>query len=87
MTEFGNALQAVLNGATELPQAGGPAPQRPITGAPPPMAAQQALSSASALPDAPAPRKTNMGLLVGVAFAFLVAGVAIAVVVMKVIAK
>ncbi len=86
MTELANALQAVLAGATDLPQnGGGQALPRPITGAPPPAA--QTPQSSSSLPATPVPRKTNVGLLVGVALAFLFAGVAIAVVVMKVIAK
>jgi len=88
MAEFANALQAVLAGATDLPQSGEGQALRPIASAPLPIAPpQQGSPPSSALPVAPMERKTNIGLLVGVALAFLLAGVAIAVVAMKFIAK
>ncbi len=86
MTEFGNALQTVLAGGTELP---GMQPQQ-LAAAPHAMTPSGSIPqppNSSALPPLAPARKQNFGLLVGVAFAFLVAGVAIAVLVMKVIAK
>ena len=78
--EFANAMQAVLDGKTELPTLSQPAPH-----VPPP--APSVPDSGPLIPPAPPPavRQSgpSMGLLVGVAAAFLVAGALLAVVAMK----
>jgi serine/threonine-protein kinase len=91
--EFAGALQAVLNGATELP---GPAPAIELTmrsnGAfatsTAPMPAQSAGAPSTPLPPKAAPKqKSQVGLLVGVAIAFLLMGVLLALVVVKAMGK
>lgn len=86
MTEFGAALSAVLAGRTELPSPG--TQPAAIAPSPPPPPASGASLPSLEEPAAPQQdKRSNVGLLVGVAVAFLVAGVAIAVVVMKAMGK
>lgn len=97
--EFAAALQAVLNGATELPGGDGqPArPPMPSNALPTPLA-QPAVMAA---PTVPAPARSSplpqqraastgrppVALLVGVAVAFLIVGAILAAIVMKLVVK
>jgi serine/threonine protein kinase len=89
MAELGLALGAVLEGRRELPQSMSPHPAHahvtaePIGGAIPPRNAPASADSELAPTHADIP-KTNTGLLIGVAIAFLCVGIAITVVVMSV---
>jgi serine/threonine-protein kinase len=102
--EFAHALQAVLNGMTEVPpyQNAQNAPVLGAAGAPPvPMAAAPAPAPTAAAANAGGPRSTplphgpasgrgkgpSIGLLIGVAAAFLVVGAALAALVMKLVLK
>ena len=104
--EFAHALQAVLNGMTEVPPYphGQNAPMLGAAGAPPvpmaqppaPMAqppapaplAPNPNARTSPLPRVPASRRgPSIGLLIGVAAAFLVVGAALAALVMKLVLK
>jgi len=98
--EFAHALQAVLAGATEVPpfQDGAPRPALPSQGnVPTPLAqAAIALPPAGAIPaparSSPLPRqaassKPPLGLLIGIALAFLVVGAVLAAVVLKLVMK
>jgi serine/threonine-protein kinase len=100
--EFAHALQAVLNGATEVPPFGAdahgaPRPLMPSQGAvPTPLAAAVALPPGGAVPaparSSPLPRqvastKPSIGLLVGIALAFLVVGAILAAIVLKLVMK
>ena len=99
--EFAHALAAVLSGATEVPPFDGGIPQRaqaPSAGAIPTplMAPAVALPpAAAAIPEptrsSPLPRqqgqaKPPLGLLIGIALAFLVVGAVLAAVVLKLVA-
>jgi serine/threonine protein kinase len=99
--EFAHALQAVLNGATEVPpfQDGTPRPVMPSQGnVPTPLAqAAVALPGAGAMTaptrSSPLPRqaqastKPPLGLLIGIALAFLVVGAVLAALVLKLVMK
>ena len=95
--ELAHALQAVLNGATEIPPYADTAPRpmmpsaplaptpaaavpAPVVVAPPPQAPREA-------PVAPGPKQPSVGLLVGVALAFLVVGAALAAIVMRLVMR
>jgi serine/threonine-protein kinase len=96
--DFANALQAVLNGATELPKPGG-APNGASTktvampsaavatplAQPAPVATAQVPQPArsSPLPAVPGASRPPIGLLIGIAVAFLIVGAALAAVIMK----
>jgi len=95
--DFANALQAVLNGATEMPAPAG------ANGAARPMAPPNAVATPMAQPavNAPVPPPTRssplpavagtsrppIGLLIGIALAFLVVGAVLAAVIMKFVVK
>lgn len=94
--EFAHALQAVLNGATEVPQvpgmANGQRPQMPSAPAIPTPLASPALQlpqrqpeMSSPLPSPARPNKPSTGLLVGIAIGFLIVGAALAAIVMKLV--
>lgn len=97
--EFANALQAVLNGATELPtNAGGAGNQTQVMvqsgvqPVPTPMASPAQLAvpanggpASSALPPIGATGKPNIAVLAGVAVAFLIVGAILAAIVMKLV--
>jgi serine/threonine-protein kinase len=101
--EFAHALQAVLAGMTEVPPfgvevPGAPRPMMPSAGAIPTPLAQQAIAMppAGAIPaparSSPLPRqvastKPPIGLLVGIALAFLVVGAILAAIVLKLVMK
>jgi eukaryotic-like serine/threonine-protein kinase len=99
-SEFAHALQAVLAGQTEVPPfndgtarlapsgAAIPTPLAQATGAgAAPPAAPPAPGRSSPLPRQPASTKPPIGLLVGIAFAFLVVGAVLAAVVLKLVMK
>jgi serine/threonine protein kinase len=101
--EFAHALQAVLNGATQVPPFDDGAPRAPMASAPQALAsaapaAASPAQAAATVPAPPAPRSTpmpaqvqpagpSMGLLVGVAVGALVLGAIIAGVAMKLLGK
>jgi len=98
--EFAHALQAVLAGATEVPpfQDGAPRPVLPSQGNMPTPLAQAAIAlpPTGAIPaparSSPLPRqarssKPPLGLLIGIALAFLVVGAVLAAVVLKLVMK
>jgi serine/threonine-protein kinase len=101
--DFANALQAVLNGATELPAALGangagkasqpsanlPTPIAQPAGATPPAppAAVPAPPHSSPLPQPPGAGRPPIAMLAGVALAFLVVGALLAAVIMKFVVK
>jgi serine/threonine protein kinase len=98
-SEFAHALQAVLAGQTEVPPfndgtarqlapsgAAIPTPLAQAAGAAPP-AALPAPGRSSPLPRQPAETKPPIGLLVGIALAFLVVGAVLAAVVLKLVMK
>ncbi|MDB4936611.1 MAG: Serine/threonine protein kinase PrkC, regulator of stationary phase [Labilithrix sp.] len=99
--EFAHALQAVLAGATEVPpfQDGAQRAMIPSAGVVPTPLAQAAvaLPPGGAIPaparSSPLPRqvavssKPSIGLLVGIAFAFLVVGAILAAIVLKLVMK
>ena len=96
--EFAHALQAVLNGATEVPpfydgvrpamgsQGNVPTPlaQQAVAVAPAPMSTA---TRSSPLPRQRASTKPSIGLLVGIAFGFLVVGAVLAAIVLKLVMK
>jgi serine/threonine-protein kinase len=105
--DFANALQAVLNGATEMP-AGSSAPNGaahpgaaaasagsiPVSAPAQPVVAQAQSTRpapeparSSPLPNLPTKSLPPIGLLVGVAVAFLLVGAALAALVMKLVVK
>ncbi len=99
--DFANALQAVLNGATELPSTGGAngaaRPPMPSAGAVATPLAQPAVAAppanmpsptrSSPLPNVTGPTRPPLGLLVGIAVAFLIVGAALAAVIMKFVVR
>jgi serine/threonine-protein kinase len=95
--EFAAALQAVLNGATDLPGPGGTQPMRANGPSAPALPATQANGGGipNAVPSTPLPpvaglrssKSPSMGLLVGVAVAFLVVGAVLALVLVKAMGK
>jgi serine/threonine-protein kinase len=98
--EFAHALQAVLNGHTEVPPFGGGASPKalpsagalaslaPAVTAPAPSAvAIPAPPHSSPLPQMPASSSPPLGLLVGIAVAFLIVGAVLAAVVLKLVVK
>jgi serine/threonine-protein kinase len=87
MSDLSVALQAVLEGKRELPQAVTPHPAHTETQ---PMPAESQAAARNASSDADMPMeipKSNMGLLIGVAVAFLLAGVLLTVVGMALLKK
>jgi serine/threonine-protein kinase len=90
--EFAAALQAVLNGAKDLPGAPAVGPTLRSNGVSPtstaPMPAQTAPAASTPLPPKVGSKpQSQVGLLVGVALAFLVVGALLALVVVKVMGK
>ncbi|MBX3186465.1 MAG: serine/threonine protein kinase [Labilithrix sp.] len=93
--EFAHALQAVLNGATEVPPYGNGAgaPQAgqvlptPSPAAAPSAGALPAPVRSSPLPRVAAPQKLPIGLLAGIALAFLVVGAILAAIVLKLVMR
>jgi serine/threonine-protein kinase len=99
--EFAHALQAVLNGLTEVPpfQDGAPRGALPSQGNMPTPLAQAAIAlpPGGAIPaparSSPLPRlaqasgKPPLGLLIGIALAFLVVGAVLAAIVLKLVMK
>jgi serine/threonine-protein kinase len=100
--EFAHALQAVLAGATDVPPFGadgkGARPMMPSQGAIPTPLAQAAIAlppkgaipepaRSSPLPRVQASTKPPIGLLIGIALAFLVVGAILAAIVLKVVMK
>jgi len=89
MSELGAALQAVLDGKQALPSQPG-TPPAPAVVPSPPSSSVPSMPNMSFGPEAPTHpmiAKTNTGLLVGIAIAFLVAGVVLAFVGMALLKK
>jgi serine/threonine protein kinase len=97
--DFANALQAVLSGATELPPLlganGAARPAMQSASAVPTPLAQPAIVApqmtqaprSSPLPQVPGASRPPLGLLIGIAVAFLIVGAALAAVIMKFIVR